>query len=1027
MKKNRFLKSLTAAALLGFHLSTPAEDIDLFANASSASADEVPNVLLIVDNTANWNTAFTSEMAALSSVFSGLPANKFRVGVMLNTETGGANSGEDGGYVRAAIRLMDSTHKTKYQALINSLNKNNDKGNGGKSSLVMSEAYRYFSAGAPYSGNNKVKTDYTGNTSGTTQDKAIYALTGNALTSKAGTAYANPVTAGCQQNYIIYISNGPSQDSNSVIAQATSMLSAAGGNTTQLSLSPNGSQDNVSDEWARYMKQSSLGVVTYTIDVNPDTSGQGPGWTALLKSMASVSSGKYYSVSTTSGSSEIVDALNKTFSEIQAVNSVFAAVSLPVSVNTQGSYLNQVYVGMFRPDPDSAPRWAGNLKQYKMGFINDELKLQDADDASAINNQTGFITECARSYWTPSTTDTYWQFKPQGACIPAGPDSNLYMNSNYPDGNIVEKGAQGYKLRSTTARTLKTCSTTFASCTSLTNFDTSNGAITAAALGTTDEQREALINWVRGQDVDDEHTTDGVTPTPSTAPTTSTVMRPSVHSDIVHSRPVALNLGTDESPQVVVFYGGNDGILRAINGNRTSSIGSVAAGSELWAFVAPEFYSSFTRIRDNTPDITTPAVAGSADTKPYGIDGPVSAYKSGSDAWVYATMRRGGRVLYAFNVNVNDLTDITLKWKKGCPNRSNDTDCSTGFDGIGQTWSAPKTLKSSGYGGGSSPMLIMGGGYDTCEDVDSASAECTTTKGNKIYVLDADTGALLKALDTERAVVGDVVVVSESGLAKYAYATDLGGNIYRVNIDGDPASWTLTKVASLGCPTTASCAPNAKFMFGVDVVKEEDGVYVLLVGSGDREKPLKSYTNAYNLQNYFFMVQDKPSDSSWLSGESATCGASVICRNSLYGPIAYDADDPEESDVATKKGWYLSMRAHEQVVTSAITLFGVVTFSTHQPAEDTVGSCGSNLGTARVYNIRYTNAGATGTSRAEQVSGGGLPPSPVAGYMVDSNGMKIPFCIGCSADSPLEAKKGDPATTSTVVQPVNRVYWYIQQ
>ena len=38
------------------------------------------------------------------------------------------------------------------------------------------------------------------------------------------------------------------------------------------------------------------------------------------------------------------------FSEIQAVNSVFASVSLPVSVNTEGTFLNQVYIGMFRPD-----------------------------------------------------------------------------------------------------------------------------------------------------------------------------------------------------------------------------------------------------------------------------------------------------------------------------------------------------------------------------------------------------------------------------------------------------------------------------------------------------------------------------------------------------------------------------------------------------------------------------------------------------------------------------------------------------
>jgi len=121
------------------------------------------------------------------------------------------------------------------------------------------------------------------------------------------------------------------------------MLSDAGGNTTPIPVSPTGSQGNVSDEWARFMHQNSLGLVAYTIDVNPSTTGQGPGWSALLNSMATVSLGKYNAVSST----DIFKAASDDLSEIQAVNSVFASVSLPVSVNTQGTYLDQVFVGMF--------------------------------------------------------------------------------------------------------------------------------------------------------------------------------------------------------------------------------------------------------------------------------------------------------------------------------------------------------------------------------------------------------------------------------------------------------------------------------------------------------------------------------------------------------------------------------------------------------------------------------------------------------------------------------------------------------
>jgi len=113
-------------------------------------------------------------------------------------------------------------------------------------------------------------------------------------------------------------------------------------------------------------------------------------------------------------------------------------------------------------------------------------------------------------------------------------------------------------------------------------------------------------------------------------------------------------------------------------------------------------------------------------------------------------------------------------------------------------------------------------------------------------------------------------------------------------------------------------------------------------------------------------------------------------------------------------------------VTSALTIFGVVTFSTHQPAGAS-SSCTPNLGTTNVYNVSFLNASsANGTaSRYEHVSGDGLPPSPVGGQVTLDDGTTVPFCIGCSKDSPLEGSP--PKTLSSVVQPTNRLYWYIQK
>lgn len=1014
------MKTLLRVLIAGLLLSPMsgfAEDVDLFVGTPPAATDR-PNVLIILDNTANWNTAFTNEMSALVSVVSSLPANNFNLGLMMFTETGSGNSGADGAYLRAAVRPLTTSNKTLFQNLVTSLNKISDKSNGGKIGQSMREAYLYYANSTPYAGNNKVKADYTGNNTGTAASNAIYALSGNALASKSSTTYTGPViSGGCAKNFIIYISNGAAQDNSSDTSSATTALNGFGGDTTTIALSPSGSQSNVADEWARFMKKSPLGIVTYAIDIDKVTTGQGPGWTALLKSMSrGVGGGKYFDVSSSaSAGAQIADALNQIFTEIQAVNSVFASVSLPVSVNTQGTYLNQVYVGMFRPDENSMPRWAGNLKQYKLGYATNSTTLQllDADGTGAINAQTGFITECARSFWTPTAIDSYWSFKPQGNCLTVA-NSNV---SNYPDGNIVEKGGQGYKLRSTTTRTVKTCSPTLSSCTSLTDFATTNAAITNTLLGVTAGQRDALINWARGMDLNDENTDDGVTP----GTTTSTVMRPSVHGDVVHSRPVAINYGTNAVPQVVVFYGGNDGALRAVNGNRSTSIGTVAAGMEFWSFMPPEFYPYINRLRSNTVPIYYPSsTTTGAIRKNYGFDGSMTSYVSTSAKYLYAAMRRGGRALYAFDVT--NPASPTLKWKRGCDSSG----CSTGFSNIGQTWSTPKIITAAGYSSGAAPILAMGGGYDTCEDTDPNT--CTSPSGNKIYIMDANTGALLNTFTTSRSVVADITAVTTStGQASYLYTADLGGNIYRISGTAnapigniDPSLWVMTKIASLGCSNTSSCTNNRKFMFAPDVVV--DGMNnVLLIGSGDREKPLTSFTNAASVTNYFYMIKDQPETATWLSSETTTCGSGVICMDSLATTTA-DGAALAQTSVDAKKGWRLQLGSTEQVVTSAITVFGVVTYSTHTPAVQTSGQC-SNLGTAKVYNVSYQNAAASNSTRYSPVAGGGLPPSPVAGMVTLDDGSTVPFVIGADTSSALEVKP--PPAPDTATQPKARIFWNI--
>ena len=98
-------------------------------------------------------------------------------------------------------------------------------------------------------------------------------------------------------------------------------------------------------------------------------------------------------------------------------------------------------------------------------------------------------------------------------------------------------------------------------------------------------------------------------------------------------------------------------------------------------------------------------------------------------------------------------------------------------------------------------------------------------------------------------------------------------------------------------------------MFAPSVVNTATGEYTLMVGSGDREKPITGYASATAVTNYFFMFKDKPGDATYPG--TTDCGIALVCLNSLFR-IERDADSP--TSLGTKKGWYLALNSTEQVV-----------------------------------------------------------------------------------------------------------------
>lgn len=997
-----------------------ADDTDLFRQNGSAG---VPNIIFILDNTANWaenaqhwpdEYAGQAEVRAIKNFIAGLtkPAN---VGLIMYTTD--PTTRQTGGYVRFGVRGMttSATDKTATPANLalqditqsiytglntgNSLGENVANSKGGIANTLY-ETWLYITSSNSWASMDR-SADYSGNASARTTSTSTPALTsGFAYQGSAtGSKYVGPNGA-CGNTYIIFIGNN-SRAANPDLPLSTDP-SLATLKTYNYSTAP-----DVQSAWARFLRlRPDLGtgteaanngaVFTYTIDAYKDQ--QSASYTQILKNMAAEGGGEYAQA----GSYAALSLEIKNFTDkMLATNSVFASASLPVSVSVRGSYLNQVYLGVFRPDGNAQPNWVGNLKQYKLGANYNttppSVILVDSVGASAENAGTGFVNPGAISFWTSSST--FWN--PAYYVNSQG----LGGSSDSPDGDLVEKGGVAQFLRtayptSQATRKIYTCTGTgTAACGAMASFDTNNAGITNTLLGASSTtEHDAIINWVRGGNVNLDD------PINKNANTTTTSIRGFVHGDVLHSRPAIINYNRT-ADDVMVFYGANDGMLHAVKGGQDTSAND---GNELWSFVAPEHYGQFKRMRDHSPLIDS---TNTATAKPYFMDGSPTVYTfttatdgkidytRGDKAYLFMSMRRGGRFIYAFDVS--NPASPTVLWK-----RSNQD---TGFNELGQSWSDPRVAKirysASGASSGSL-VLIFGLGYDpVAEDPDPIN-QGTATMGRGVMVVDMLTGdpiwqagpapAGATYNTTVAGMTRDIPAAmaiydsNRDGFADRVYAADTGANIWRINInDASPTNWSVSKLAALG----GTGANARKFLFPPDIVPASPTILTdsLLIGSGDREHPFDT-----TIKNRFYMIKDKHDllhtpASAIIEGQA---GLNAGVAGQLYDATADLVQTGSSASIVSAakaaldaaSGWYAVLQASgEKVVGGSTTIAGTVFFGTNSPTPPSTNMCGS-LGMARLYGTSFIDGSATidrnrdgmlNTADLFEIrNGGGLPPTP---------------------------------------------------
>src|SRR3989338_8397443 len=493
MKTMRVILAGLLVALMGYPAISQAEDIDIY---SGTTSNGVPNLMFVVDNPSSQNNN-----ASACTYWDG---------------TAPSNNNKALGQDQCALANI-----------VHGLSTNAD-GSAVINLGITTVAGVYFKL-TPINDSIYAGTDAPpGLIAGTTTNRQAFILAVKALAQATGKSGQG---SELQETWAYYTGGNGGTTGTGIL----SLTDYSGAHTTAQGTTLGTKLPNMpapigdpgeGREWARFMR---------SVDVNTTTAGTGlqsvitysvaTGFTAVppaaitremenyIKAVASYGGGEYYPAG--DDSSVLTSSILKILNEVQAVNSVFSSSSLPVSVNAQGTYLNQIYMGMFRPDPDGNPRWVGNLKQYSFVATRDpvthliNLSLGDSLGAAAINPATGFITPNAVSYWTCGGSPSV------RACSPvADVTGGFWVNDalkiadsaggayDLPDGEWVDKGGAAQIVRlanltdnyatedatNTHTRKLYTCTGT-CSATSPNNllssylFANSNASLTPASFG----------------------------------------------------------------------------------------------------------------------------------------------------------------------------------------------------------------------------------------------------------------------------------------------------------------------------------------------------------------------------------------------------------------------------------------------------------------------------------------------------------------------------------------------------------------
>lgn len=796
-----------------------------------------------------------------------------------------------------------------------------------------------------YQVNSLVQSMYAGN--GTPVVPAMYDaaqyLRGN----------SSPITSACQSTHTVLLTDGVA---NSNTTAAKNGIGSLIGSSCTGDSGNDGERcaRSLSEWWATQDQTPTISgdnfVTTHTVGFALDASDAATSASIkdFLQDLATEGGGTF---NTASNASDLTQVFNNIIQEVLATDTTFVSPGATVNQFERTENKNEVYFALFKPS--DTDRWVGNLKRFSIDDGTGDLSklILDRDGIAAVDPLTGGFKATSRSFWSTSA-----------------------------DGNNTANGGAASQIPTAASRNLRTYignapSSPVTLNTAATELSNNNTSILNGHLNATDDaERVSLINWIRGQNDDSSQR--------------------KAMGDPLHSVPQLVTYGctawsgeTCTSEDQSVYVGTNEGFIQAFNTN---------TGVEQFAFMPQALLSNIKKLKTN-------AKTASPNPKPYGMDNSVLIWKNdlngngliygdigtsstslntGEFVYLYATMRRGGRDIYALDITNRSSPRLLWQIQGGV---------TPGFEYLGQTWSVPVRGKIK-VGSVDKNVLIFGGGYNPAQDnVDVRTAD---TYGNALYIVDAETGSLIWSASSfsghtktftkmkySMPASPRIYDIDGDGLTDQILIGDVGGQIWRFFINkGESGSSLVTGIDSNGnssadnadgvmadvVPSNYSSltleqrqANTRRFYNTPDAVllQTASGTSLVVnIGSGYRAHPLSTRTTD-RFYSFRSSITYNPANGAPGTNTALTESALYDATDNLVQSGSSAAQEEAAEAFAERNGgWFITLTGTgEKNLTRALTIEGVITFTTYEPTANTA-DCRASAGINWRYEVNLYDA-----------------------------------------------------------------------